>query len=354
MNRISKVGIIANPNSGKDIRRLVGYGSVCDNVEKTDIIKRIIIGLDAAGVDDILFMRDNYNFSGLAINGLSIKDKNRLSLKIKNIDMDVFGTEKDSITAGTIMNKLGVDCIIVLGGDGTSRAVALGCKDTPLMPISTGTNNVFPYKMEGTLAGFIAGLYSVKEFKGDELLNNCKHIELFINGMFKSIALVDLVVYDEPFIGTKALWETEKIMYVAVTRADIGNLGISSIVSNFNTISPADNYGLQCFLGGSDAYFTVKAAIAPGLICEVPIRCYSDLKVNGKNRIYIQSKNKWLTIALDGEREYEINNHKDVIEIELKKDSIFTLNPYRIMKKAVDNGLLVKRTRENLPIKGKI
>lgn len=31
------IGIIANPASGKDIRRLVAYGSVFDNVEKTNI-----------------------------------------------------------------------------------------------------------------------------------------------------------------------------------------------------------------------------------------------------------------------------------------------------------------------------
>ncbi|MDI9377286.1 MAG: ATP-NAD kinase, partial [Synergistota bacterium] len=31
------VGIIANPASGKDIRRLVAHGSVFDNIEKVNI-----------------------------------------------------------------------------------------------------------------------------------------------------------------------------------------------------------------------------------------------------------------------------------------------------------------------------
>jgi predicted polyphosphate/ATP-dependent NAD kinase len=34
------VGIIANPASGKDIRRLVAYGSVFDNNEKVNIVKK--------------------------------------------------------------------------------------------------------------------------------------------------------------------------------------------------------------------------------------------------------------------------------------------------------------------------
>ena len=40
--------------------------------------------------------------------------------------------------------ELGVKCIITLGGDGTNRAVAKGCGDTPIIPVSSGTNNVFP------------------------------------------------------------------------------------------------------------------------------------------------------------------------------------------------------------------
>jgi hypothetical protein len=35
------VGIIANPASGRDIRRLVAHGSVFDNQEKIHIIRRV-------------------------------------------------------------------------------------------------------------------------------------------------------------------------------------------------------------------------------------------------------------------------------------------------------------------------
>jgi len=57
---LTLVGIIANPASGKDIRRLVAHGSVFDNIEKVNIVRRILLGLEAAGVDKVLYMPDYF------------------------------------------------------------------------------------------------------------------------------------------------------------------------------------------------------------------------------------------------------------------------------------------------------
>ena len=43
------VGLVANPASGKDIRRLAGKASVFDNREKLAIVRRAVIGAIAAG-----------------------------------------------------------------------------------------------------------------------------------------------------------------------------------------------------------------------------------------------------------------------------------------------------------------
>lgn len=43
------------------------------------------------------------------------------------------------------MAERGARCIVTLGGDGTNRAVAKESGAIPLVPISTGTNNVFPF-----------------------------------------------------------------------------------------------------------------------------------------------------------------------------------------------------------------
>jgi len=54
---LKPVGIIANPASGKDIRRLVAYGSVFDNNEKVNVVRRVILGLDSMGVKEIVSVR---------------------------------------------------------------------------------------------------------------------------------------------------------------------------------------------------------------------------------------------------------------------------------------------------------
>ena len=45
------VGVVANPASGRDVRRLVTGASVFDNAEKGAMIHRLMAGLGAAGVD---------------------------------------------------------------------------------------------------------------------------------------------------------------------------------------------------------------------------------------------------------------------------------------------------------------
>ena len=50
------VGIIANPASGKDIRRLVAHGSVFDNNEKVNIVRRGLLVLDTMRVERVLIM----------------------------------------------------------------------------------------------------------------------------------------------------------------------------------------------------------------------------------------------------------------------------------------------------------
>lgn len=45
-----KIGIIANPASGKDIRRLVSHATVVDNNEKVNIVERIVLAAQKCGV----------------------------------------------------------------------------------------------------------------------------------------------------------------------------------------------------------------------------------------------------------------------------------------------------------------
>ena len=70
------VGIIANPASGKDIRRLVAHGSVFDNEEKVSIVRRVLLGLEAVGVERVWIMPDSF---GIGLKALSAYLLNRMT-----------------------------------------------------------------------------------------------------------------------------------------------------------------------------------------------------------------------------------------------------------------------------------
>src|SRR5258708_9354893 len=149
------VGIIANPASGRDIRRLVAHGTVFDNNEKTAIVRRVLLGLDATGIRHVVYMPE-HDF-GILPRALTELHGHSLQLEASPLEMPVLGTSGDSTRAAQLLVEQGAGCIITLGGDGTNRAVARGCGSVPLIPISTGTNNVFPTFLEGTIAGMAAG-----------------------------------------------------------------------------------------------------------------------------------------------------------------------------------------------------
>src|SRR3954452_208928 len=50
------VGVIANPASGRDIRRLVAGASVFGNADKAGMVFRLLAGLGAAGVERVLML----------------------------------------------------------------------------------------------------------------------------------------------------------------------------------------------------------------------------------------------------------------------------------------------------------
>ncbi|MGB9791917.1 MAG: ATP-NAD kinase family protein [Thermacetogeniaceae bacterium] len=293
------VGIIANPASGKDIRRLVAYGTVFDNQEKVNIVRRALLGLAAAGVKEVVYMPDYYGIVPKAVDGLS--SQHRLSLEVNPVEMELTGTQIDSFKAAAEMNRLGVGCLVVLGGDGTNRVVAKGCGDVPLVSISTGTNNVFPEMVEGTIAGLAAGIVAVGKYCDSKAIHPTKKIEIYKNGALQDIALVDAVVLKDTFIGSRAVWDSEKISQAVVTRGEPHNIGISSIVGNLEPVGIQERRGLALEFG--DGGIALQAPIAPGLIQTVKVRSYRSVEI-GETVPVSESQ---CIIALDGEREVEVN-----------------------------------------------
>ncbi|MFZ5976009.1 MAG: ATP-NAD kinase family protein [Bacillota bacterium] len=298
-------GIVANPASGKDIRRLVAYGTVFDNNEKVNIVKRILLGLEAVGIEKTVYMPDYYGILPRALDGL----RKQLKMCVEPVDIELTGTQIDSMHAAEAMAKLNVGCIVVLGGDGTNRMVAKGCADVPLLSVSTGTNNVFPEMVEGTIAGMAAGVVARGHY-ANGAVKVAKKLIIRKNGADVDIGLVDAVVVDGNFVGSRAMWEIRPLMQAVVTRAKANNIGIASIAGNLMPVDTYEPRGMQVIFDPDRE--DILAPIAPGLILPVGIKEYR--YIGPDEPILLPDAN--CIIALDGEREVEVRRG-DRVEIVL-------------------------------------
>ena len=301
---MSTVGIIANPAAGKDIRRLVARGRVVSNQEKANILRRVFAGIVSTGVDRLLIMPDHSGLARPAAHDVEGK------IELEYVEMPVADHQGASTEAARAMVGQGVGCIVTLGGDGTNRVVARGCGEVPLVPISTGTNNVFPTSIEGTLAGIAAGSMAAGVLTREEVCRRSKRLDIYVDGKFRDSALVDAAVTTQMFVGARAVWDTDSLRTILLTRAEPASIGLSSIGSRLSPISIDEECGMYVRLDGEPGpnATTVTAPIAPGTVSEVKITDWRKIAPGEKIDIGLHPG----TIALDGEREVELLPGQDV------------------------------------------
>jgi predicted polyphosphate/ATP-dependent NAD kinase len=327
---LATVGIIANPVSGKDIRRLVAHGSVFDNQEKVRIVRRILTGLAATGVERVVFMPDAYGIVPRALRSCA------LAREPEPLAMTIANSQNDSTRAARLMAETGVALIIVLGGDGTCRAVAKGSAEVPLLPISTGTNNVFPYMIEATVGGMAAGLASMGRVPRSEALYRSCRLEILNDGKVIDIALVDVAVYNDRFVAARAIWDMEKVSQVFLTRARPDAIGLSSIGGQLVTITPQEARGLHLVLGRGGLR-RVTAPIGPGLLQAVCIR-KQEIMALGQP---LPVESAPCVLALDGEREVTVKQDQAVF-VSLSNRGPWVMDVPKTMAFAQQHGLLVQ------------
>jgi len=323
---LKPVGIIPNPASGKDIRRLVAYGSVFDNHEKVNIVRRVLLGLDSMGVKQVLFMPDYFGIGVRALEDLAV------SLKVDFLDMKTDNTQDDSARAAEILNKSEAACIITLGGDGTNRVVAKTCADTPLLPISTGTNNVFPAMVEGTLAGLAAGVAALYSSTRPDFIKQVPRLVLKYGTEIVDIALIDVVVSKPGFIASRAVWDIANVQEIFLSRAEPGHIGFSSVGGHIPGLSLVAGQGLHIIIGAGR--YEVKAPIAPGLIRSVPVKSYRLFEPGEE----IPVANLPAMIALDGERE-RIESKKKQVTIGVDRNGPWVIDISRALQLAAKERL---------------
>lgn len=310
------------------MRRIVSHASTITNFEKINIIKRVLTGLSAAGGRWVVYMPDPKDLVGKAYHSL----RNTSDMEVNPVNIPVNGNELDTVLAAEKMSKMGVAAIITIGGDGTNRLVVKQAIDVPLIPISTGTNNIFPDFIEGTRAGFAAGisLFSIAgEIDKKKLCIQNKLIRAECDGWYEN-ALIDLAISNSEHIGGRALWNPDSLSHIFVTQASAGAIGLSGIVGAIMEIGQNDPHCAYLKMGRTKF---VKAILAPGFVGKVGIHSVEKIDLNFKKTIYIKQGSLWA----DGDKVKVIKD--DYITVSVTKDGPLLLNISAVLSLAAEKSL---------------
>lgn len=293
-----RVGIIANPAAGKDVRRLVSEATIVTAPEKVALLRRVLAGIDATPVDEVLYLRDSMQLVDQAL--AALPQQRRPAFRLTPLNLPLRHSPDDTRAAAALLARAGVQAALALGGDGTSRLVAAEIGDMPMLPVSTGTNNAFPHWTEATAAGLALGF--VAAGFAAAAVQRRKRIELRVGGVLKTIALVDAVVLRPGSSAVLAVWDPDDVEEVVVTQALPETVGWSAAVGAAMPLDPLAPHGGYLRLDPA-ANRRLRAAIAPGLIAELgvadlrPLEYGQTVEVSGPRAIALDGEPLWRVAA---------------------------------------------------------
>ena len=326
------IGIICNPQSGKDIRRLLTAATTIDDTEKTNILERILLSAAAVGSQQVYLMPDRLGYGRLLLQkGRAPGYQGDLS-QLSVYEMEITETQLDTTYFASEMERLGADVLVVMGGDGTSRAAAKGTRRVPTISLSTGTNNVYPEMLEGTVAGMAAAVLAGGAVPLDQCARPAKCIEVSINGERRDLALVDVVFCRNPFVGSKAIWDYEEIDGVVVTQCSMASIGFSALAGSALTVGREDEWGAVAELGAGKP--NTLASVGAGAVRGIRI---TDARRLELNEPYVRVMTTQGTLALDGEREIFFRPG-DVIQCMVTRCGPMRVDVRRTIELARENG----------------
>ncbi len=336
---VPSVGIIANPVSARDIRRAIANASNLAISDRVNIILRVLSTLASLDVEHVLMMPDNGGIRAMLARHLN--RERHLHHRFPDVEflpMDPTSTVNDTFAAARLLRAAKVAAIVVLGGDGTHRAVVRECCDIPIAGLSTGTNNAFPELRESTITAIAVALYATGRLDRTQALAANKVLEVDINeGQRRDIALVDAVISKERFIGARALWKPETLSAVYLTFAEPQAIGLSSIGGLLHPVGRREPGGLYVQLEHDPAIarLTLTAPIAPGMLRTVGIAHSEPMPAD---RAFTVTSSAGI-VALDGERELAFAEG-DRVRITLRENAFPTIDVPRCLHLAAQQGLL--------------
>ena len=165
--------------------------------------------------------------------------------RLSFLEMPVSGTVEDTLRAARLMSAAGVAVIVVLGGDGTHRAVVTECGTVPIAGISTGTNNAFPLHREPTITGSPPGSAATGKVPKEIAYGFNKKIEVGLDGGAPEIALVDVALVDERHRRSGHLGAARQSVSCSYAFADPEVIGLAAIAGLLEQIARDETGGMM-------------------------------------------------------------------------------------------------------------
>lgn len=279
------VGLVANPTSSKDIRRLTTLARVIDVEEKANLVARLLVGLASEKGIEVMALDDS---AALVRRAVVMAGASAPSLGFLPIEAQ--GDESDTRRAATLLSNLDADAIVTVGGDGTVRAAVEGWRDARLVPIAAGTNNAFALTDEPSVIG-MATACAVAERSG-AAFKPTTAIEVDTTDGW-ALAVIDAVQVRGNWVGAGAIRDPADLVQGVVTTSRRTAVGIASVSASFGALDPGHVRHLR--FGGERS---VRAVFGPGLVLDVPVEGHEDLPIGAQ----LSLDGDGGMVALDGER----------------------------------------------------
>ena len=310
--------------AGRDVRRLAARASTVTHEAKMDIVARIAAGADAMGIDEILVVREPFRIAERALEWMS------LDANVTLLDIELTHDMADTARAIQAFCDHGVDHVVALGGDGTHRVIVKTAPDIYLVPLSTGTNNVFPLNVEATIAGEVAAMGAKGLLHQGQLCRRAKVARLTIDSRVQDIGLIDVVRIDDDFVGNYRPFNPLKLREMVLTRAEPDAIGMSPIGGLVDPVGADDDCGLYVRFGEG---YSRKVPVSPGY--------FRDVQISETRRLALgrgcEFKSTGL-IAIDGDRLHRIEAGERV-RVEINRDGPHVYDVAASMRYAAKHGL---------------
>ncbi|MCZ6617293.1 MAG: diacylglycerol kinase family protein, partial [Gammaproteobacteria bacterium] len=263
-----------------------------------------------------------------------------LNARVHVLEHPIHNDARDTEAAVRAFLACGCETVVSLGGDGTNRVLVRALleardRETHLLPLSTGTNNVFPVSAEPTIVGMVAGYQASHRLTEPSLKQRVKvlHVTGDDNGArgIEDIGLIDAVLLYGDRVGNLLPFDADRIRRLLLTRAEPSAIGMSPIGGLVEVVDEHADMGLLVELGGESEF---RVPISPGLFQTVAVKSARKIPFD----VPVTFRGPGI-LALDGDRDHKLGSQA-TLTVRIRRDGPWVIDIDKAMRWLVAHGII--------------